>query len=680
MTASVPLGRYLRTTAGLRPVQLGARVRLRGQRAVLSRHPGLGEMLLRGRPPAESWPIGFLPFDGRCPPARPMFDEIVAGRLTLLGHSRDLCPRDSNTPATGTPVPPTPTTGTPAGAGAAAAPARWDWRQADAPLLWRYHLHYWDWAWAFTTEAVQGPAMFARLYLAWRTSVALGDPVAWSPYVVSLRAWTLCALWPRLARGTPAEMAVLADLGVCRSFLRTHLETDVGGNHLLKNYKALIGLAVADDDARGRRRWVDALLRELDRQVLSDGGHYERSPTYHCQVLADLDDVAGLLTAAGHVVSGALLDAAGRMRAWLTAVLGPDGVVPTLNDGFAVPAEALRLLLPAPVRPTPIAVQGPGPVPIPAPRLAEMPTSTSQSTVGTVPRPRTPASDRADALLLVDSGLAVLTAGPWHLLADVGLPCPEELPAHAHADTLAFLLWHDGRPLLVDTGTSTYAPGPDRDAERGTAAHSTVIVDHADSTEVWGAFRAGRRARPTLVTMCHHENVATLAAGHDGYRHLPGRPVHWRTWRLDPSGLSVDDRITGEGRHHVEVLFHFAPGVSVTAAAADTRRTSTTSIGTTSIGTSRNAATRSGATDALTVTTSQGRLVLRAGGPGRWVVRSTRRAVGWSRTVPAYTAAYVIDAELPVAVRTTVVHEVRSGGPRSGNLRSGDTESSPARL
>ena len=81
------------------------------------------------------------------------------------------------------------------------------------------------------------------------------------------------------------------------------------------------------------------------------------------------------------------------------------------------------------------------------------------------------------------------------MLADVGLPCPRELPAHAHADSLGCVAYVDGAPLLVDTGTSGYAPGPARDRERSTAAHNTVELDGTDSTEVWGAFRAGRRAR-----------------------------------------------------------------------------------------------------------------------------------------------------------------------------------------
>ncbi|WP_261575846.1 heparinase II/III family protein [Frankia gtarii] len=614
MTPSTNLGRYLRTVARLRPHQVAARVRLRGQRAVLSRHPRLAGAVLRGRPSPGRWPAGFVPVDETCPPAGPTVDGLALGRLTLLGHTRPLGHTDPSGPVRDLDE----------------DPGRWDWEQADAPLLWRYHLHYWDWAWALAPGGDRERALFARLYLGWRAAVAVGHPVAWSPYVASLRAWTLCALGPTLARDTPARDVLRADLGLHRSFLRVHLETDVGGNHLLKNHKALIALAMAADDPRELDRWVDALVRETGRQVLGDGGHYERSPAYHCQVLADLDDVAGLLAAGGWPVPTELFDAITRMRAWLGAVLGPDGSVPLLNDGFPVRHDLLRRLLPSvPAQP-----------PAPGPEADPAGTGTSRPAIA-VARPGVPAAGaggpgQAGGLLLADSGLAVLTAGGWHLLADVGLPCPDDLPAHAHADTLGFLLWLDGRPLLVDAGTSTYAPGPRRDAERGSAAHCTVTIDGADSTEVWGAFRAGRRAHPTLVTMRHRDGTATLTAGHDGYRHLPGRPMHWRTWRLDADGLTVVDRIGGGGRHRLAVLFQFAPGVTLTAA----RRPGP--------GTPQEPA-------ALDVTTPAGRrLLLRTGGPGRWHVRMTRRAVGWEQTVLAPTAEFRLEADLPVELHATL--------------------------
>ena len=75
-------------------------------------------------------------------------------------------------------------------------------------------------------------------------------------------------------------------------------------------------------------------------------------------------------------------------------------------------------------------------------------------------------------------------------------------------------------------------------------------MDGADSTEVWGAFRAARRARVTDVAACTaHGGVLTVEAAHDGYRHLPGRPVHRRRWSLTEAGLRVEDTVTGRGRH-----------------------------------------------------------------------------------------------------------------------------------
>jgi uncharacterized heparinase superfamily protein len=118
-----------------------------------------------------------------------------------------------------------------------------------------------------------------------------------------------------------------------------------------------------------------------------------------------------------------------------------------------------------------------------------------------------------------------------------------------------------GVPLLVDTGTSTYAPGPVRSYERSTAAHNTLEVDGADSTEVWGAFRAARRAQVTeLATCIAHGGVLTAEAVHDGYRRLPGRPIHRRRWQLTETGLRVEDHVTGRGRHALVLRWHLAPG------------------------------------------------------------------------------------------------------------------------
>jgi uncharacterized heparinase superfamily protein len=476
-----------RTVRHLRPSQVVHRVRLRAQRVVVARtsSPARRLLALAIRNHAAGWPLGFLPVDARASAQWPGFDLLAAGRVRVLGRE------------------------SPTG----------EWVQPDAPQLWRYHLHYWDWAWPLVLAPDAGAArtVFAGLFESWRGSTAFGRGDAWSPYVVSLRAWSWCGQFS-LVRGTSREQAFVDLLRTHAGFLRTHLELDVGGNHLIKNLKALVGLGVFLSDNTLLDGALRRLRREVERQVLPDGGHFERAPAYHCQVLGDLVDLADLLSATGEDPPGWLAGARDRMRRFLGLVLLPDGTVPLLNDGYPVPADVVSALDPGPAAGEGITV-------------------------------------------LPDTGLAVLRNGPLFVLADIGDPCPDELPAHAHADTLSFLLYDDGRPVVVELHTSTYAPGRRRALERGTRGHSTVEVDGSDSTEVWGAFRAGHRARVKAVTYGEDGDAAVLSAEHDGYRRLPGSPVHRRTWRLSRDRLTVRDEIDGVGRHEVVVRVVLAPGV-----------------------------------------------------------------------------------------------------------------------
>jgi uncharacterized heparinase superfamily protein len=495
--------RLARTVAQLQPDQVGQRLRLRAQRLALDRRlPLASGWLLSGPDPASAtgWPAGFAPLDARVWRHWPGAKALQAGELTLLGVTRSL---------------------TTASADGAADWSAADWEMAGAPLLWRFHLYYWDWAWALESASCDATAraMFAALWRSWHAAITPGCGPAWHPYPAALRAWTFCGLYRTLASGSPIEGALRAEIAALAGFLRRNLETDVGGNHLIKNLKALVGLSVFFGDERLLARALGRLRRQLNVQVLPDGGHYERAPAYHCQVLGDLVDIARLLQAVGRDDQDGLHEKITLMRRWLGAVLSPEGDVPLLNDGFPVSRELLAELAPA-------------------------------------PRPDGPLQ------VLPDTGLALATAGGWHLLADIGPPCPRELPAHAHADTLSCLVHVDDAPLLIDTGTSTYAAGAVRDRERSTAAHNTLEVDDRDSTEVWGAFRAGRRARVRGVSarLDPGHNTVTVEAAHDGYRNLPGRPLHHRRWELCEDELRVDDTVSGEERHGIVVRWHLASG------------------------------------------------------------------------------------------------------------------------
>lgn len=500
-----------RTTGNLRASQILHRARLRAQRfppsrPLVSSIIGLVPAVRRAR---SAWPAGFLPLDLQLAEGYPDAAANALGRFEFLNDCREL-----------------------------GSPVRWD--AVGASRLWGYHLHYMEWAWSFAAHPDRAWARraFAELWRSWEAATPFGRGDAWSPYVASLRAWVLCGTYDLLAAGSEIQADIAASLVRHARFLRWHVEHDVGGNHLVKNLKALIGLGVFLADEGLVSRAAAALQRQLQVQVLSDGGHYERSPSYHCQVLGDFIDVAALLAGAGRPEVPGLAGAIAAMRAWLGVMLMPDGDVPLFNDCVLVGSPRLALLQPRPAA---------------AGRLA----------------------------VLADSGYVVARPDDHlHLVADVGDPCPPDLPAHAHADCLSFELAVDGKRVVVDAGTSTYEPGRQRAYERSTAAHNTVSVDGVNSTEVWGIFRAARRARATFQGAADDGRLITVVGSHDGYRRLPGQPVQRRTWKVSPDQVLVSDEILGTGKHElvsrlflaepnaVKVTWSGPPGLEVTEHAA----------------------------------------------------------------------------------------------------------------
>jgi uncharacterized heparinase superfamily protein len=414
--------------------------------------------------------------------------------------------------------------------------ARRDWDDPARAKLWRYHLHYFD---DLNAEGAAKRRPWQRDLIArWVADNPPFSGTGWEPYPTSLR---LCNWLKWGLAGNPVEPAWAESLALQARWLRRRLEWHLLGNHLLANAKALVfagtccaGAEAGDWLATGLR----VLARELPRQVLDDGGHCERSPMYHALVLEDLLDLTNLLRAAGgeHPVTAILEATATRMGQWLAALCHPDGQIALVNDAAFGQA-------PAPVE---LAAY--------ARRLALAPWAL----------PPVPAAH------LAASGYVRLSLGPALAILDVGEVGPDYLPGHAHADTLSFELSLHGRRLIVDSGTSVYGEGPERQRQRGTAAHNTLTIDGADSSEVWGGFRVARRARPQGLTIDTGLSRLRVACAHDGYRRLPGRPVHRRVWTLTEGGLIIEDQVAWQrppGPRPVVARLHLHPEVEVRVAA-----------------------------------------------------------------------------------------------------------------
>ncbi len=387
------------------------------------------------------------------------------------------------------------------------APAIWNDPSQDR--LWLYNLHYFDFLHQSSPPLAEGVGL--ELMHRWVAENPAAEGIGWDPYPLSLRIvnwikWSLA--------GNTLPRSKIESLALQIRHLRRRLEYHLLANHLLANAKALVfaGLFFSGPEAdRWLKKGLALLSREIPEQILPDGGHIERSPMYHALVAEDLLDVINLHHAYGHEPPAAWKDSAGRMLSWLGAMTHPDGEIALFNDGALGVAPRLETLL------------GYG------------------EKMGIPPFDPLP----APLVILPDSGYLRLEVGISLLLLDAAPLGPDYNPGHGHADTLSFEWSLGGRRLVVDSGTSTYRADDERLRQRGTEAHNTVTIDGKDSSEVWSAFRVARRARPFGLAVDVKDEAVEVTCSHDGYRRLPGRPVHTRRWYLGTNRLVIADRISG---------------------------------------------------------------------------------------------------------------------------------------
>lgn len=387
--------------------------------------------------------------------------------------------------------------------------------------LWAFTLHYHEYLVPLLSgdraerdRAMEVVSSWLRSCPAQPAALAL----AWHPYVCSTRIMP----WLAILAGEPApEVGQVIARSLWRQVrvIARNIEWDVGGNHAIRNAKALaVGAGVfhGTHARRLRRRGQALLLQLLQDQTRSDGAHVEQSPTYHALVLEDALDTIAAAQPDDDV--GEIRDIAGLMLAWLLRISPPSLPRPHLNDSADGHADTTAGLM-GRATDLDVSVRSPG-IPRRFPRYVVM-------------------GDQRTRLLL-----------------DAGPPARRDLPYHAHADSLSIVVQVDGVPIIVDRGVGTYEAGPEREWWRSTAAHSTVEVGGLNSSEVVGAFRAGRLAQTHLEM----DEPSAIIAAHDGagrrmLAHVREcRQIGARRWELvDRTPYAAD----------FVARLHFAPGTTL---------------------------------------------------------------------------------------------------------------------
>jgi uncharacterized heparinase superfamily protein len=521
--SSPPFGWYL--AVARRPVTRNIRTLAYGFKGLIFATP-LFDVFCAGSNPRALTHTPIDPWPGDAARGR----AIIGGAFTFAGRShRVAAPGEGTGPGTGL------------------------WSPAGAGVDWLTQLHGFSWLRDLRVAGGETAREAARNLVAdWIRHHQRWRRRPWRPDILATRITAWIASADVITQGAePAfEQAFIKSLARQGRYL---LRTGAGGLSGARRLTVLKGQVFAAaalfGGGRRLRRALVQLERELERQVLGDGGHIERSPAQQFSVLRDLVDIRSVLLSVGHDVPHALQRAIDRMAPMLRFFRHGDGGLALFNDSGEGEAWLNDMVL----------------------TRAEAPGKPLASTP--------------------HSGFERVAINRTLIICDMGASPPPGARDHAFAGTLSFEMSIGKERLVVNCGGGPGLSAGWRQGLRATAAHSTLTLGDTNSTEILEApgrgSEIGKHPEKVTKSRAEAEGATWLDGNHDGYVRGFGLIHRRRLWiaaggeevrgedHLYPPGHDADAPRPGpqpekrkglwpwrRGRPRVFTLrFHLHPGV-----------------------------------------------------------------------------------------------------------------------
>jgi uncharacterized heparinase superfamily protein len=398
------------------------------------------------------------------------------------------------------------------------------WLPASAGPEW---IAGWNsFGWIADLAEAGGPArdLTGDLVRSWLSDNSAWHGVTWRSDVLATRVFAWLAQFDEIVRRDQdhtLRRAILTSIAAQLRHLARTANWEVAGAARLRALKGLIAGRAALGDSEARlAKVLKALEREVQVQILPDGGHRSRNPSLQLQVLQDLIDTRAVLRAAQIETPGAVQQAVERMAPMLRFFRHGDRRLALFNNSLEEDGVLIDLVL------------------------------TRSETKGGAPTqaPQT--------------GFDRLQAGRSLAIMDTGSPPPGDLDGIAHAGTLSFEMSHERERIIVNCGAYRGPKSSWSRVARASAAHSVLVVADTNSVEIRedGAF--GRRLPSIVRERAEHEGQQWVSATHDGYRTRFGLTYARQLFlAADGEDLRGEERLTGRPGAAFAVRFHLHPSV-----------------------------------------------------------------------------------------------------------------------
>ena len=349
-------------------------------------------------------------------------------------------------------------------------------------------------------------------------------------------------------------------------------------NHAIAEAFGLFLIGLYFPDLPGAGKWLSygkaVLEREIERQILEDGGSYEFSTTYLSFVF-DFFLLFKIVCDRNNISYPSIVNSRLEQSCeYISALIDENGNLPNIGDQDS--AILVNFGLTNHENFTSILNTGSVLFNRPDFRRDDFPDFKTCILLGDKIKFKNFSDFKRDsnkAILLKQSGLGVIRGeirGKEFVF--VGNATPLGMPplyAHGHLDALSFTLSVGGLEIFVDPGTYLYhCGGKWRRYFRSTAAHNTVEINGADMTEQVADFMFGKPYRITEHSLREDGDSVIWRAAHDAYHKLKVPVSHARqvVFGRGSGKFEIIDFLGSAGSYLAAQYFHFHPECSVAVA------------------------------------------------------------------------------------------------------------------
>ena len=392
--------------------------------------------------------------------------------------------------------------------------------------LWSFHLHYFDYlvdiAKLYIIKSDKKYYQYIKkTLLHWSSHNSLKDKnfdyAAWSRYVVSCRLISLIRVYALLKNSNLSDkpfFIFLRKLIIKHVlYLKDNLELDILGNHIIKNYKALVFASILFNDNQ-LHLFTEKIYKKyiLNQFTSVSGMHKEFSPMYSSVVLEDLLDIYNLNRdkKLEHVISKLL---------HCIDCLNENDKLFYFNDcvdSFAKPFSYLK---------------------------------TFANKLGI-------SYEKIKKINDLD-GLIVFSSCEKNNIK-FGINCAN-IPiqdGHYHCSNLSLELFYKNLKFLTNSGVLGYSNNLNRNSFRSTSYHNTLQFGTFEQSQIWALFRVGKRAKSSYVISNDDTRNLLLRSNVVHYNGI----VHKRTVELDNMNykLNILDQVNSD-KDTSCVYYHIHP-------------------------------------------------------------------------------------------------------------------------